>query len=272
MSLIILEGLDRTGKTSVASLYEAQGYEIIHMSAPPKNQTPDIFLEEMIEIISSAAHKDILLDRSYYGEACVWPLIYGRNPLLDEQGLEVLREVENAVGTVRILMHDPDVNAHWQRCVDNNEPLTKSQFVKAKALYANMAEKYDFDKRTLKDFPNVSQKDTAISKSSNSDSVPVNDEAANDTSQIRSNKSEMARKTREQLKLERANVINEILSKRILKSKGPMYDELERNIRSFLTVELGKIFGTNNTDSGFSNDEIQLLKFFCQRLKEKETN
>ena len=33
---IILEGLDRTGKSSVADYYRQQGYEVVHMSAPDK--------------------------------------------------------------------------------------------------------------------------------------------------------------------------------------------------------------------------------------------
>jgi hypothetical protein len=78
--------------------------------------------------------------------------------------------------------------------------------------------------------------------------------------------------TKEQLKLERANVINDVLSKRILKAKGPMYDELERSVRHFLNGELGKIFGNAAPTSGFSNEEVELLKFFCERLKSKEGN
>ena len=79
-------------------------------------------------------------------------------------------------------------------------------------------------------------------------------------------------KTPQQLKLERANAINEILSKRIIKGKGQVFDELERSVRGFLNNELGKLFGNDNklsTDS-FSKEEVQLLKFFCERLKEKE--
>src|ERR1035437_8949175 len=132
MGLIICEGMDRVGKTSIANLFESKGYEVIHMSAPPKGQTSDLFLEEMMELIHNAASRDIFLDRSYYGEACIWPKIYGRESLIDEQGLEVLRELEDSIGTQRILMHDPNSEAHWQRCVENNEPLTKVQFVKAR--------------------------------------------------------------------------------------------------------------------------------------------
>jgi hypothetical protein len=267
MGLIICEGLDRVGKTSVANLFESKGYEVIHMSAPPKGQTADLFLEEMMELVHSAASRDIFLDRSYYGEALIWPKIYGREPLIDEQGLEVLRELEDSVGTMRILMHDPNNEAHWQRCVDNNEPLTKAQFVKARSLYSSLADKYEFERKTLKDFPDADQplpQTDAQAKSvqhgsseAASPSVPAKTAGNN--------------KTKEQLKLERANIINEVLEKRIIKGKGPMYDDVERSVRTFLNMELGKILGTSTATPGLSSEEIELLKFFCKRLKDKET-
>ena len=36
MSLICLEGLDKTGKSTIAALYADLGYATIHMSAPDK--------------------------------------------------------------------------------------------------------------------------------------------------------------------------------------------------------------------------------------------
>jgi hypothetical protein len=268
MSLIILEGIDRSGKSSVAQLFESQGYELIHMSAPPKGQTADLFLEEMMDHVSSAAHRDVILDRSYYGET-IWSNIYSRGPLIDEQGLEVLRELEETVGTVRILMHDPNSEAHWQRCVDNKEPLTKSQFVKARSLYSGMADKYGFERKTLKDFPDAVQPLPETNKPtkqlSDSTSASGASEAAPNPA-----KTDQITKTKEQLKLEKANVINEVLDKRIIKGKGPMYDDVERSVRHFLNNELGKILGTATLTPGFSNEEVDLLRFFCKRLKEKE--
>ena len=271
MGLIICEGMDRVGKTSIANLFESKGYEVIHMSAPPKGQTSDLFLEEMMELIHNAASRDIFLDRSYYGEACIWPKIYGRESLIDEQGLEVLRELEDSIGTQRILMHDPNSEAHWQRCVENNEPLTKVQFVKARALYSSMADKYDFERKTLKDFPNAEQ---PLPQDKTKPVVPnkSGEEIAKSATEVKSDKDSITSKSKEQLKLERANIINEVLERRIIKGKGPSYDEVERSVRHFLNNELGKILGTASpAASGFTNEELELLKFFCKRLKDKET-
>lgn len=252
MSLIILEGLDRVGKTSVAMHFQSKGFEVVHQSAPAKNMTADLYLEEQMLLVSRAASNDIVLDRSYYGEL-VWPQVYGRESLLAEEQLEALRELEQSVGTTRILMYDPNVEAHWQRCVDNKEPLTKPQFVRARGLFSAMAEKYNFTKKTLQDFPEI----TIVVEEPK---VKVQVEKVS------------LKPSNEQIKLETANAINAVLGKRIIKQKGPIFDKIESNLRVFLNTELGKILGTKmETPTGqFSNEEVELLRFFCQKLKEKK--
>jgi thymidylate kinase len=267
MALIILEGLDRTGKTSVAQMFEKQGFEILHISAPPKGTSPDQYVGEWVDLLTSIQGRNVILDRSHYGEL-VWPQVYGRTPLLDEESMDVLRSIEVNMEVTRILMYDPDSRAHWQRCVDNKEPLTQPQFVKARSLFSTMADKYDFARKTLKDFPNAVQP-LPVNKSVASN-APATGETATSTEEVEGNKDSHLAKTKEQLKLERANVINEVLSKRLLKGKGPMYDEIERNIRHFLNQELGKILGTTSQTPGLTNEEIDMLKFFCKHLKDKE--
>lgn len=254
MSLIILEGLDRVGKTSVATHFQAKGFEVVHQSAPAKGMTTDLFLEEQMLLVSRAASNDIVLDRSYYGEL-IWPQIYGRESLLSEEQLEALRELEESVGTTRILMYDPNVEAHWKRCIDNQEPLTKPQFVRARSLFSAMAEKYNFSRKTLQDFSEIT-----ITAEEPKAKIEVEKPVV------------VAKLTNEQVKLETANAINDILGKRIIKQKGPIFDKIESNLRTFLNTELGKILGTKNeTVAGqFSNEEVELLRFFCQKLKEKK--
>lgn len=261
MSLIILEGLDRTGKSSVAAHFQAKGFELIHQSAPPKGQTADNFLEEQIQLVGSAATKDIVLDRSYYGEL-VWPQVYGRESLLSEEGLEVLREMEEQVGTTRILMTDSNVEAHWKRCVDNNEPMTKPQFIKARGLFGTMADKHAFVRKTLQDFPEIpiiAQEP----KEKPADAVKLPAVApAPQKMQL----------TKEQMKLETANAINEVLSKRIIKQKGQFYDQIEIGLRTYLNTELGKILGTKaeNAAGQFTQDELEILRAFCKSIKDKQ--
>ena len=261
MALVIIAGIDRTGKSTVAKYYESKGYELIHMSAPPKGQSSEEFLQEMVDLVSGAAMKDIVLDRSYMGEL-IWPQVYGRPSLLTDEGIETLREIEDAVGVTRIMMHDPNVEAHWKRCVENKEPLTKAQFVKARSLYTGMAKQYGFEMVTLpmflKKFPEA-QPNQDLEK----------DPIMEITIEATPSKIDADVKTPEQHKLDQANAINDILEKRVLKQKGLLYDELELEIRQFLNSKLGKIFGaTSNND--FTPDEIHFFKTMFRRATEKK--
>lgn len=268
MALIILEGLDRTGKSTVAQSFQDKGYEIVHMSAPEKGISNSTYMGEMVDLLTSFAGRDIVLDRSHYGEL-IWPKVYGREPLLTEDDIEALREIEDSLDTLRIVMHDPNSEAHWKRCVDNKEPLTKLQFIKARTSYSEMADKYGFVRKTLNDFPEAAQLAAQVSESKH---TPVSDSGKVDSvEQPTQHTAPVDSRTPQQMKLDRANAINDVLSKRIIKGKGPLYDELERTVRGFLNTELGKLLGaTQNSASTFSIEEVQLLKFFCERLKEKE--
>jgi len=270
MALIILEGLDRTGKSSVAQYFQDKGFELIHMSAPAKGTAPDTYMGEMIDLLTSFAGRDVVLDRSHYGEL-IWPAVYGRSPLLTDDDMEALREIEDTLQVNRILMHDPNSEAHWKRCVDNKEPLTKVQFIKARNLYNNMADKYGFNKKTLNDFPEaVALSNQSTSNSPKAEPAALQSEGDSVSKADKSSTSSDSR-TPQQIKLDRANAINEVLARRIIKGKGGVYDELERAVRGFLNTELGKLFGQGQPNKGeFSQEEVQLLKFFCERMKSKE--
>jgi len=268
MALILLEGLDRTGKSTVAAYYESLGYDLVHLSAPPKGTSSDDYMQQMLDLVSSAAYRDLVLDRTAYGEY-VWPEIYGRQPLLSEDQLDALAEVEDTVGVTRIIMYDSDLEAHWKRCVDNKEPLTKPQFSRARGLYSQMARKYNFEMVTLpkflekfpdaKDFAQMESKTVVVQGSGDNTTTTEVDLSGppNDSTQA---KYPQSNKTPEQIKLERANVINDILSKRILKSKGLVYDELENDIRDFLNSKLGKLLGGNSKDTSLSAEEVKFFK------------
>ncbi len=268
MGLILLEGLDRTGKSTIAEKFESEGYEVIHLSAPGKHYTEagytgPSYLDDMIELIQRAATKDIVLDRTHYGEL-IWPQIYNRKPMLTEEDIEILREMEDAVGVRRILMHDTNVEAHWQRCVANNEPLTRPQFMRARTMYDRMANKYGFEKICLSETPGYEPTEVPTPP------VDNKNDAAKNTPQQAAVQQASGKKTQEQTKLEKANAINDVLAKRIVKGKGPLYDEIEKDVRSFLNKKLGTILGSEDKDS-LSQDEIFIIRAFVKRLKEKGT-
>lgn len=279
MALVLLEGLDRTGKSTVAAYFETLGFEKIHMSAPPKGTTADQYLQEMIDLLSSAATKDIVLDRTHYGEL-VWPQIYGRKPLLDEEAIEALREVEESVGVQRLWMTDDDLKAHWQRCVDNKEPLDKAQFTRARGLFSSVAQKYGFEKVTLqtfiKQFPDAQklvEEQTATALEQKTLQVTSSGTVEVDTTQPAISTTHIKYppgKSPEQHKLEVANAINEILSKKILKAKGSVYDDIESELRHFLNSKLGKLLGGSSTSElSLTQEEVKFYKEMYKRAKDK---
>jgi thymidylate kinase len=270
MALICLCGVDRTGKSTVAEIYKRNGYVVYHMSAPDKKYTQPgysgpSYLEDYIEMLMSFQGQDVIMDRFWDGEF-VWPSVYDRRPLLSEEDIEIIKEIESSMGASYIMMHDPNVEAHWQRCVENKEPLNKAQFLKARSLYLSLAKKYNFEVKTLQDFmPSVAETNKSIDNESKVDA-----DSAIKSKEIKASSTSTSKADIHMVKLDRANALREILSKPILKSKNDHYSDIEKDIRLFLEIELNKVFGTN-IDTSFSKEEISLLKLFCKRLKDKES-
>jgi polyphosphate kinase 2 (PPK2 family) len=116
---IIIEGIDRSGKSTIAELYKKNGYKIIHMSAPNKKYkqpgySGPSYLDEILDIYMEHDGQDVVFDRSAYGEF-IWPHVYGRESTLSEDDMEILQEFEERNETLKILMTDPDTEAHWKR-------------------------------------------------------------------------------------------------------------------------------------------------------------
>jgi hypothetical protein len=292
MAFIILEGLDRSGKSTIAEHYKKLGYKIIHMSAPDKKYfqpgyNGESYLEEMVSLYTKHAGSNVLFDRSVWGEL-IWPNVYGRQPMLSEEDLDYLAGIERNNDVERILMYDANIDAHWQRCVDNKEPLTRQQFGRANIFYERLVKDYGFTKKQLSDFPgfehirsgrdesrpkkDILSDDGQLSKSSgNSDATwssttttivgedvglrPVS-RTSGDVGSIED-------------KLERANAIRSLLQGQILKKKGGSYDDLELILREFLQQELDKLFTPQRGNQELTDEEISVLKLYVKRIKEK---
>lgn len=288
MTFLCLEGLDKTGKSTIAEIYKKQGFKIIHFSAPDKKYSKKgyvgpSYLEDILEILISLSGQDVLFDRSWYGEQ-VWPYIYGRTPLLDIEDIETIREIEEQNNTERILMYDTDLSAHWQRCLAHSEPLDRGQFMMAHKLFNEMAERWQFTKRTLSDYviSSVSndgsstetkevegEKQQAITAGA-SDIVQINENIEQSSHDTRGQETLGLRNiTPEQRRLRMANAIDSVLAARIIKKRGDEFEEIENKIRGFLSGELAKTLGSP-PEPDFSDTEKTMLKLFVKRLIEKE--
>lgn len=124
MSLIILCGMDKTGKSTVAQHFVLEGYEYVHMSAPAKHHTRVSYLAEMFTIVTASAGKNVIYDRSWYGEL-VWPYAYGRTPLLYDHDVKLIDSMCETLhyGIIqKIYMHDVNTDSHKNRMLKFKEP------------------------------------------------------------------------------------------------------------------------------------------------------
>lgn len=268
MAFIILEGLDRSGKTTIAEMYRKKGFKVVHMSAPDKKYfhpgySGESYLEEIVRLYSNYDGQDVVFDRSAWGEL-IWPQIYNRQPLLDDEDLEYLSLIERNNSAEKILMFDPDTETHWQRCVNNNEPLTRQQFGRANLFYDRLVKDYGFVRKQLSDFSEFEHL-----KSSKVDFKNEVESFHKVEDKIKNNKSDMVNFLDIDTKLEKANAIRTLLQGQVLKKKGGQFDVLENSIRDFLQSELDKLFTPEIKDKDFSEEEIDILKLYVKRIKER---
>jgi len=267
MAFLLLEGLDRTGKSTVAELYKKKGYEIVHMSAPDKKYfvkgySGSSYLEEIVNLYTRYSGKNIVFDRTPLGEL-IWPEIFNRQSLLAPEDIEYLQQIEDNNDAVRVLMYDEDKEAHWQRCVTNNEPLSRLQFIKVGRKYDELSKEYRFEKKQLSDYikivknpenTNKNQPNSVVSEVVDSKREP------NDPTKI-------VGPTLVD-KLKRANAIRDLLEQPLVKKKGEVFEQLDKEIKSFLEKELENVFTETKKDD-FTNDEVKILKIYAQRIKDK---
>ena len=292
--IVCVEGLDRVGKTTFVKELEKKGFRSIHFSAPDKKYfnpgyTGPSYAEDMAELFVTFGNQNIVLDRSpHYGEQ-IWSSVYNRPTAINQDDLNMLISLEGP-NVRRILMHDADINAHWQRCVENKEPLDQVQFSHARKLFHSLVDLYNFEVKSLKDIPQLVAEITGekqLTKSISSTSDIVTGDVVvlggssergifvSSSSSIGENAASLIKTkdnpmTPEQLKLLQANAINDVMIGRIVKKKGDAYDLLEDKIRMFLNTELAFLLGTNKMSNSFSEEEMIILKALVNKVKEKK--
>lgn len=149
--LVLFEGLDKTGKSTVAEHFRKQKrFEYVHMSTPAKWHTRDTYFAEMLHLIAMTAGKNVVIDRTWYGEL-VWPQIFGREPLLNIYDCSALTAICRSLhGYVdKYYMHDPDHQAHLARIAKFKEP--GYNFANARRLYEEVRKSASFSKLTFKE-------------------------------------------------------------------------------------------------------------------------
>jgi hypothetical protein len=130
MALIVLEGLDRTGKSTLAAqLAERLGCPILHKGPPT---AADPFTEYLAPLAGyrPRAGLNLILDRSFWGEL-VWPGVYGRETIMSLSAFEYIDDVFAGLGAVTALCHS-DLDGVWGRILEaersgKDEPLARME-------------------------------------------------------------------------------------------------------------------------------------------------
>lgn len=180
MALVLLEGLDRTGKTTLAeALADVLHAPLIHKSAPAQ---PD----GLTEYLAPLAHFDrevesLILDRWHWGEM-VWPGVYGRAPLMGPREFAYVERRLACLGAVVVLCTG-DLGQVWRRIADEpDEPLAqlehgRSKFIAAAEVYERLYRnsilpglRYDF---TQWDFTDAVHAVAAFARAHESEAVDV---------------------------------------------------------------------------------------------------
>jgi hypothetical protein len=130
-----------------------------------------------------------------------------------------------------------------------------------------MGAKYGFESITLPAFAKEFGLDESILAKQEPLSLTVPNETISETKSVAGKTSKPV--DQRQL-LEKANAINDILDKRILKKGGTLYDELENDVRVYLNEKLAAIFGNSGNKPSMTNEEIAFFKAMYKRVIEKE--
>jgi len=125
--LIIVEGLDRTGKTTLSQAIKREtGTAYIHFAKPTAHP-----LDEYVEPVIDCPHA--VFDRYHWGEM-VWPQIFGRETECDWRMFLYIELALQSRGAV-VVHAQRDLDAVEAACVRDGEPLVADKIKPANHLF-----------------------------------------------------------------------------------------------------------------------------------------
>ena len=131
--IYIIEGVDGTGKSTMANLIaDATRTNIMHMEQPV-DSAPGVMFSSYMDIITN--HKDLILDRAWYSEMIYGPVFrkHSQIPISDMFKLE-----KELIGNaVIIYCRTSNIQKTWLNCKERGE-----DFVPAEN-YAGLFESYE---------------------------------------------------------------------------------------------------------------------------------
>jgi thymidylate kinase len=116
--IIILEGPDGSGKTTLAQQISRQtGYLLLHRSQPKSEEDKKRMMDEYIQVIK--ANKNCIMDRSWYSEMVYGPVMRDDSVITYPQMYELERMLSKN-GALLIYCTAPE-SVLWKRCLRRGE-------------------------------------------------------------------------------------------------------------------------------------------------------
>lgn len=116
--IIILEGPDGSGKTTLANQLQKQtGYQLLHRTQPKNDEDKKRMMDEYIQVLK--AGKNCIMDRSWYSEMVYGPVMRDASVITFPQMYE-LERLAAKYGAIIIYCTAPETTL-WKRCMRRGE-------------------------------------------------------------------------------------------------------------------------------------------------------
>lgn len=133
--IIIIEGPDGSGKTTLARQLASQtGWPILHRSAPKNAEDKLRMFEQYKDIIRDS--KDVIFDRCWYSEMAYGPTMRDETCIGYPDMFELERALTKNGAIIIYCTDDPEIL--WSRCQRRGE-----DYVLHKADFVDICEAYD---------------------------------------------------------------------------------------------------------------------------------
>lgn len=143
MALVVIEGIDRTGKSTLADELVARlrkatnrGARIVHSEAPSPQSRRSLLNEYLTPLLEYRPGKQhLIFDRAHVGEA-VWPKLFARKPKLSRAEYALLVAAFDSLGAVYVFTDRDwaDLYKAFEEAVPP-EPLDASLIPAAQGLF-----------------------------------------------------------------------------------------------------------------------------------------